>query len=180
MSRGGYFVEDVMSKKILEDAFVGDLYSSPFAYNHFNVKNFQLTIGKWWRRRRNIHTILYVLLGDKRYPMDPLTADFDEDLYGEMYLYFLDQIRSYGVVGTGRMDMTRYADNRVFIFFDLTDDMSASSSYHVQQEDGIMAVFIHFAKPLKENIIMIQISEYDRSLEISANSQVSIGEAGGL
>lgn len=69
-------------------------------------------------------------------------------------------------------------DNHVFIFFDLTDDLSAGSSYHVEQQDGIISVSIHFDDPLKENIIMIQVSEYDRALEVTKNSQVVVGEAG--
>lgn len=163
-----------------EDAFVGDMHKSPFAYNHFKLKNFQLMIGEWIELKNVRPRTDSYRLGEKRYPMDPLTADFEENMCGEMYSYFLDQIRSYGVIGTARMNMEKYKNNRVFIFFDLTEDMSAGSSYHVEQGDGITAVFIHFTEPLKENIIMIQISEYDRSLEISTNSQISVGEAGGL
>lgn len=133
-------------------AFNGDFSKNPFFFEHFNLNFLQL------------------YSGSRQIPA--LTPDFKKDLYIRAYktLFEGTGINSQDVGN----DISReeFKDGYFLTVFDLTSDLSASSSHWSIQRNESFRIEVRFADALTAPIDMILYSEHDSLMEITKQRNV--------
>ena len=129
-------------------AYNGALGTNPFNFQHFKVNSVQL--------KKNSTSI----------PASPLTPNFVEKLGNRSYRHFLDSIG----VKTGNspclIDYNLFLDGATLFAFDLTPDKCASLHGH-QKESGVLDIDFRFEEPLKKNITIFALCNFDDQILIS-------------
>jgi hypothetical protein len=135
-------------------AFNGDFGKNPFFFEHFNLNFLQL------------------YSGSQQIPTKALTPDFTNNLYIRAYktLFEGTGINSQDVGN----DISReeFKDGYFLTVFDLTSDLSASSSHWSIQRNESFRIEVRFSTPLTTPVDMILYSEHDSLMEITKQRNV--------
>lgn len=127
--------------------FTGSFTSNPFIFDHFH------------------HRFLEIQT-DSTLKVAPLEPNFETSQYMQSYnsLIYATGV-NYSDCGVG-ISHEEFAKGYALSVFDLTQDISASSSYWSPQQTGILSLNIHFSKTLAKPITLILFSEFDNLIEI--------------
>lgn len=138
-------------------AFNGNYTKNPYDFDNFDISSFSLYID------------------GMQIPSKPLEPEFSNDIYTTMYhtlfsgtgLHFLND-------GNG-INRDRYAKGYCLMAFDLTPDLSASSTSHWNLiKHGSVRLETRFKNALTQTINCIVYAEFDNLIEIDKNRNVSV------
>lgn len=135
-------------------AFNGDFGKNPYFFDHFNLNFLQLYVDS------------------QQIPNKALTPDFKNHLYIRAYktLFEGTGINSQDVGN----DISReeFSQGYFLTVFDLTSDLSASSSHWSIQRNGSFRIEVRFSEVLAVPVDVILYSEHDGLMEISRDRNI--------
>ncbi len=156
----GYLPRRLAFFMVSEKAYNGATMLSPFKYGHFNINFIQLHVA-----------------GDRSYPAEPLTPDFEQDNFVETYLSLYENMRN-SLGGDGLPFGTQEFKNGMFMWaMDLTKDYSSGAAHWSLTGSGVATLQLRFKTPLKENVILVCVHEIERIAELDGQGRVSIRDA---
>ena len=73
--------------------------------------------------------------------------------------------------------MDTYKNGQFFTFLDLTSDFSAGTGHWVKTGNAPINIHMAFKTPLKENLVLLVIAEYEKIVTVDQNGNVSSRDA---
>lgn len=138
-----------------QEAYSGNITLNPFDFKHFNYAQLKLKT-------------------DSNIDIPEIKVDFDKKMYIDAFnsMVYNSGIR-YLDAGNS-LTYENFAKGYHIAVFDLTQDLSSSSSHWCMQNSGVFGIDIKFSKALKSPIILILLAEFRSIIEIDKNRNVLI------
>ena len=139
---------------IANSSFNGDPHKSPFDFKNYNLNFLSLSDGS------------------QTYPSQPLTPDYQNNLYMKAYqsLYqgmgYLDEDRSFGI------SPEAFAQSFNFYAFDLSSDHCADAGHVDPVRFGNVQLEMRFGTALPHPVNLLVYSEYDSTIKIDSSRAI--------
>ena len=133
-------------------ARTGSYKKNPFNFQHFDMSSIQLKVG------------------GRLVPSEPLEADFENNLYKEMYFHLFSQMDNmFDDHGNG-ITYEDFKNGFCIMAFDLTADMEDGEHLELKKR-GTVDLKIRFKNPVTTNISVICAAEYENVVSITGRDQ---------
>lgn len=135
-------------------AFNGDCRRNPWNFQHFNVSSIQAQTD------------------GGPIPSQPLTPDYANDLYMDCYDTLFTGTGIHWKDEGNHINWREYARGTALYAFDLSPDLSASSSHWNLQRQGSLRIDVRFAAPLAAPVNAIIYAEFQNLIEIDKDRNI--------
>jgi hypothetical protein len=146
------FTEEVPRRVIIglvsNANFNGDIYTSPFKFEHFKVREIEL------------------MANGRVYPQQPYNLDYTNNLYVKAYHDFQEHLGFANTTESNGIDYSRYRSGWCFYVFNMTNAQEESPGFELVK-DGSTVITIRFDSPVPAGgIQIIAYAESDGYLKI--------------
>ena len=140
------------------DAYVGSYTKNPYNFSHFGVNYVSL--------KRDGESI----------PFQPFEPNFAKPDYWREYLNIFSACGMAGRDDILSFDFSEYPKGYCFLVFNLTPDVSNTSSMMQIDEQSNLRIELKFGTALAANVTLLVLGVFDGMLEVDADRNVYCGE----